>query len=76
MDIQVRLLGPFNKFGKGHKDGKISLKEGTRLNELIAELKLPPKSIKLIFINGKVAHRDAVISDGDTVVFFPPVSGG
>ncbi len=76
MEIQVELLGPSAKYGKNLKGGKLTIKDGSRLKDLIAELKLPAKYIKLIFVNGKIAPRDAFLSDGDTVVFFPPVSGG
>ncbi|MEE9501040.1 MAG: MoaD/ThiS family protein [Candidatus Aminicenantaceae bacterium] len=76
MEIQVKLLGPFAKYGKSLKGGKFTSKDESRLKDLIAELKLPAKYIRLIFVNGKIAPRDTFLSDGDTVVFFPPVSGG
>ncbi len=76
MEIQVKLLGPFAKFGKDLNEGKLIIKNQSQLKDLIDELELPAKSIRLIFINGKLAHRDTQLSDGDIVVFFPPVSGG
>jgi len=33
-------------------------------------------SVSLVGINDEMADRDAMISDGDEVLFFPPVAGG
>jgi molybdopterin converting factor small subunit len=76
MKIQVKLLGPFAKYRKLLKEGTFTIKDESCLKDLIDELKLPAKYIRLIFVNGKIAPRDVVLSDGDTIVFFPPVSGG
>lgn len=46
------------------------------VDDLIEELKLPVKSVKLIFINGVHADRATKLKDGDRVGIFPPVGGG
>ncbi len=54
----------------------IDVKDGLRVNELLRELNVPEKSIKIVFLNGVHAKGDEVLKEGDRVGVFPPVAGG
>ena len=52
------------------------IKDGTTINELMADLGIPHGIVKLIFINGRKQDRDYCLRQGDRVGLFPPVGGG
>ena len=54
----------------------VELPEGATVADLIRELELPDKEVKLIFVNALFRDRDHVLADGDEVGIFPPVGGG
>lgn len=54
----------------------LALPKGATVTDLIRELELPDKEVKLIFVNALFRDRDYVLSDGDEVGIFPPVGGG
>jgi hypothetical protein len=42
----------------------------------LEQLKIPPDSIKLVFLNGVHANGDEILKDGDRIGAFPPIGGG
>jgi molybdopterin synthase sulfur carrier subunit len=54
----------------------LDIDEDTTINQLLKHLKVPLKSVKLIFLNGVHAKGDETLSDGDRLGVFPPVAGG
>lgn len=54
----------------------MELREGTKVRELLEQLKIPIDSVKLVFLNGVHARGDENLNDGDRVGVFPPVAGG
>ncbi|MDD2603310.1 MAG: MoaD/ThiS family protein [Desulfobacterales bacterium] len=52
------------------------LPSGTTVGEVLAGLKVPGDQVKLVFVNGRKAHRQRVLQDGDRLGVFPPVGGG
>ncbi len=48
---------------------------GPRIADVIATLGLPDDP-RVVFINGRHAPEDTVLSDGDRLAIFPPVAGG
>lgn len=55
---------------------EISCKEGANIENLIDQIKLPKKEVKIIFINGKHASFSSELRDGDRVGIFPAIGGG
>jgi molybdopterin converting factor small subunit len=46
------------------------------MEEVFARLRIPEEAVAFVAINGVKAARDAWVTDGDKVAFFPLVAGG
>lgn len=57
-------------------DGALDVNAGSTVKDLIDRLNIPAESAKVIFLNGRHAKYDQVLTDGDRVAVFPPVAGG
>ena len=76
MEINVKLGSTFSKYTENLANGKTTVKDGAIVRDLVIDVNLPLKLVRLIFINGKQGDLDAVLSEGDTIFFLPPASGG
>jgi len=54
----------------------MTLKQGTRANDLIRQVQLSPEDVEVVFINGKVVPFDTIIRDNDRVTLLPPGTPG
>lgn len=52
-----------------------TMTQGAKVRDLLKEVKIAEKDVKLIFINGKRAELDTVLRPGDQVGLAPPVGG-
>ena len=52
------------------------VEEGTPVQTLITDLKIPGDTVKLIFVNGRKQDKAYVLKPGDRLGLFPPVGGG
>jgi len=76
IEVNVKLGSKFSKYTENLANGKTTVKDGAIVRDLVKEVNLPLKLVRLIFINGKQGDLDAVLSEGDTVFFLPPAIGG
>jgi len=76
MKVKVKLMSIFAKYSKAGDDGLTSVKEGGSISDLVAELGMPRKLVRIIAVNGKQVDINAGLSDGDEVFLFPPAAGG
>ena len=53
-----------------------AVQEGSTVGTLIKVLKIPPDTVKLIFVNGRKQEKTHVLKAGDRLGLFPPVGGG
>ena len=58
------------------KHARLSLPAGATAGDILRQLEVPEKKVKLIFVNGVRKDISAPLADGDRVGFFPPVGGG
>jgi molybdopterin converting factor small subunit len=49
--------------------------DGETVGSLIMRLGIPPQSVKMIFVNGRLVETDALLNDGDQVGLAPAVVG-
>ncbi|MBE0609869.1 MAG: MoaD/ThiS family protein, partial [Dehalococcoidia bacterium] len=62
---------------KGHEGPlTIVVPAGATVADLMAAASVPPEEDITIGINGDQGAREAVLKDGDDVVFFSPMEGG
>ncbi|MCG2774192.1 MAG: hypothetical protein L6406_00795 [Desulfobacterales bacterium] len=76
IEVNVKLGSTFSKYTENLADGKATVKEGATVRDLVKEVILPLKLVRLIFINGKQGALESILSEGDTVFFLPPAIGG
>lgn len=76
MKVNVKLMSIFAKYSKGGDDGKTEIKNGATVLDVVKELGLPEKQVKLIAVNGRQSDINTVLSEDDTVFIFPPAAGG
>ena len=79
MKIELKLFANLSshmpkKTGRNKRTMDIS--EGTAIQELLEQLKVPENAVKIIFLNGVRASGDEILKEGDRVGVFPPVAGG
>ena len=74
MQITVKLFATFRvgRFAAETRD----YPEGTRIAEVIGELRIPEAKIGMIMLNNKHAEPDQQLNDGDSLSLFPLVGGG
>jgi molybdopterin converting factor small subunit len=68
-----------DQFPKGVRSGttfEIELSETSTLGDLVSELALPSKQVKITFVNGRSRKTDYQLNEGDEVGIFPPIGGG
>lgn len=79
MRIELNLFASLRRY-MPHKDKgnscSVEIAEGTRISELLEQLKVPTDAVKLVFLNRVHAGGDEILKDGDRVGVFPPVAGG
>jgi len=76
MEVSVKLISSFRKYQKRQGDDRVTLQEGGTVLDLVKELGLPEKYVRIITVNGKQENLHTVLSEGDTVFVFPPAIGG
>ena len=76
MQIEVKLYGDLKKFSHGGQSNfELTLNPGATLGDVLEMLSIPMNRC-VSLINGRRATTETVLADGDTVVLFPPISGG
>ncbi len=79
MKIEIHLFASLAKYlpeDAKNKSCIIELPDHSVVGDLLEKMKLPPQSVKLIFLNGIHAHRVSELKNNDRVGIFPPVGGG
>jgi sulfur carrier protein ThiS len=79
MKIELNLFATLKRYIPDEVKGnswKISISEGTKVRELLEQVKIPTDAVKLVFLNGIHANGNETLKDGDRVGVFPPIGGG
>ncbi|NOX62021.1 MAG: MoaD/ThiS family protein [Chloroflexi bacterium] len=72
MSITLRVGGSLKRLAK-----PITFIDNARtVGEAVAHLDLPEEMGLVILVNGKLAHWDTPLSDGDEIQLTPVISGG
>ena len=83
MQITLKLYAMLTEYlppGAEKNVGSLNLPEGTSVEKVVQQLRLPERYVHLVLINGVYVSPDSLagvmLSDGDTLAIWPPVAGG
>jgi molybdopterin synthase sulfur carrier subunit len=79
MEIQLNLYASLNRYlpdNDSRRSRMLKVREGTRVQDLLDQIKIPMDVVKIIFVNGVHASGETILKDGDRLGVFPPVAGG
>ncbi len=77
MRIRVKLFDAFKRFAPGDAaDFTMSQPSDASVEQLLSDLGVPATLPRILLVNGRRSDPATPLRDGDTVVIFPPVSGG
>jgi len=77
MKISFRLFANFRSFSPSTDGcGELELAEGSTVRTVADALQIPPETERVILLNGHYAKEDILLSEGDGLIFFPPMTGG
>jgi sulfur carrier protein ThiS len=79
MTVDIALfayLSDYQPDGLGGRQARsFELAPGTTVADVIEQLGLPDEP-RVVFLDGKHAPEQTVLTDGDRLAIFPPVAGG
>lgn len=73
--IAVRLFATLGRFMPVGAD-KYYIRSGITVQNLLKQLSVPEKEVKLVFINGVKGDFKSVLKGGERVGIFPSIGGG
>jgi molybdopterin synthase sulfur carrier subunit len=80
MKVWVKLFATLGRYtGRDDLPGtpfEVKLVESAALDDLLRQLNIPAKEVKLCFVNARIQEPDFILQDDDEVGIFPPVGGG
>jgi len=79
MEIEVKLFATLRDYlpeGSSRFSCKIKIDGQTRVQDILAKLKIPEEMPKIILVNGVHGKKDLILKEGDILSVFPPVAGG
>lgn len=79
MQIEVRLFSTLARHLPPGTDGRaasLSVPPGTTIAQVLAQLGVPLKLAKLMFVDSVHRDPDFVLSEGNAISVFPPIAGG
>ncbi len=79
MHVTIKLFASLARFSPGGLAGtpfEMNLPETASLQDVVDQLGMPAKEIKIAFVNGLIRDLDWVLKQGDEVGIFPPIGGG
>lgn len=79
MRVKVRLSATLVNYVPSANPGisfEVELPQGATLADLMNQLNLPQKEVKVAFVNGRIEPVDFRLQHGNEVGIFPPIGGG
>ncbi len=74
MKVTLKMIGAF-RMGR-FKDTLHDCPPGTCVQDLIAELQIPPALLGAVLVNDLHAGVEYLLNDGDVITFLPFMDGG
>ena len=74
MEIEIRLFASLRKYS--NDKSRIEMEDGANVSDFIERIGVPPSEVAIILVNGRHAHQDQRLQDGEAVSLFPAIAGG
>lgn len=74
MELTVKLFATLRE-GRG-KILNLNVEDGSTIRTVTDGLNIPEKEIAILLRNGRDAHLENLVHEGDVLSIFPPVGGG
>jgi len=75
MTITVKCFASLSRFLPANALA-FPIEEGETVARVLRRLGIPEEEVALIFVDNVHRKPDSVLTDGNTVGFFPPIGGG
>lgn len=74
MHVKIKLFANFrvDRFKESNRDYPVPV----TVADIVTELDIPKPEVGIIFINGRHATIDTILTEGDALALFPLVGGG
>mgnify|MGYP001157805980 FL=1 len=76
MRVKVKLLSVFAPHAREDAEGLTAVPEGATVRTLAESLGLPLDQVRIITVNGQQVGLEEPLSEGASVIIFPPAFGG
>ncbi len=77
MKISFRLFANLRAYSPATDGcGELDLVQGSTVKTVTDALGMPPETERVILLNGHHAKEDTLLSESDSLTFFPPMTGG
>lgn len=79
MKVEIALYASLSQYlprGAENRKAMIDARDGATALEVMAQLGIPQDHPNILLVNGKQAHPETVLKDGETLAVFPPLAGG
>jgi sulfur carrier protein ThiS len=77
MRIAIEMLGPLQRYNKGgQRRAELELDAGMSVHELLASLGMDMEEPWNAALDGTLARPSDRVSDGSSLLVFPPIEGG
>ncbi len=74
--IRVNLYASLRRYGGGTPSVERDIVPGTTVEQVLADLGVPPAETRIVFVDHRVTTREHVLSGGEQVALFPAIGGG
>ena len=74
MEIEIRLFASLRKYA--NDKSRIEMEDDANVSDFIERIGVPPSEVAIILVNGRHAHQDQRLHDGEAVALFPAIAGG
>ncbi len=74
--ITIKLFSTLRQYARDGKEFTVQWHPHMQARDILNILKIPDTVERVILVNGRYSEADKEISPGDTMILFPPMTGG
>ncbi len=79
MKIEIALYATLSRHlpaGAKNRKAMIEVQDGATAKEIMTQLGIPQEHPNILLVNGRQAHGNTPLKDGEALSIFPPLAGG